>query len=279
MSKTEFVPGDDVTATIAVSCDKKLECKRLRVLIEGKLSVRSKSVGTVGKGMIPVSYDTTAKTRDIYQEEIVISEKTSFDPGTQKLPFQFTIPEDAELSYDGPNSEISYEVKAIIDLPWRKTITDRRRVTIYEYIDDFPEEATRETLKHEGKDILEIEIDSQKYCIGNKISFRYQINTDMKFNRLRARIEHVEHSIFKGKHTEVLWEESIPSETLIRHKWQSWTFNINKLFPPWIKSKHLESSLRLKVTIQRSTRRDKSVEVELFSGLCSKYRKGWTYAK
>jgi hypothetical protein len=279
MSKTEFLSGDDVTGTIAVSCDKKLECKRLRVLIEGKLSVRSKSVGTVGRGMIPVSYDTITKTRIIYQEEIVISEKTSFDPGTQKFRFQFTIPEDAELSYDGHNIEISYEVKAIIELPWRKTITDSCRVTILEYIDDFPDEVTREVLNFEGEDILEIEIDSQKYCIGNKIPFRYRIKTDMKFDSLRARIEHTEHSSIFEKHTEVLWEESIPSETIIHNEWQSWTFYINKLFPPWVKSELLLSSLKLKVTVRRSFGFDKSVEIELFSGLCSKYRRGWTYAK
>jgi hypothetical protein len=262
-----------------VSSDKKLECKRIRVLIEGKASVRSKSVGTVGKGMIPVSYDTTTTARIFYQDEIVISEKSSFNPEPQKLPFQFTIPEDAELSYDGNNIEISYEVKAIIDLPWKKTITDRCRITILEYIDDFPDEVTREVLNFEGKDILEIEIDSQKYCIGNKIPFKYRINTDMKFDSLRARIEHTEHSSIFDKYTEILWEESIPSDTIIHNEWQSWTFNINKLFPPWVKSELLLSSLKLKVTITRSLGFDKSVEIELFSGLCSKYRRGWTFAK
>jgi len=279
MSKTEFIPGDDITGMIAISCNKKLECKRLRVIIEGQLSVEIKSIGTVGKGTIPVSIDTITKTRVIYYDEIVISERTFFDPGTQKIRFQFKISKDADFSYDGPNSEINYDVKAIIDLPWRKTITDTKPVTIYEYIDDFPDDTTKEVLNSEGKDILEVEIDSQKYCIGDRISFRYRINTDIEFNSLRARIEHLEHSILKGEHTEVLWEESIPGETIIRHKWQSWIFNINKLFPPWIKSKHLLSILKLKVTLQRSTRRDKSVEIELFSGLCSKYRKGWTYAK
>jgi hypothetical protein len=279
LSKTEFFPGDDVLGSIMVSSDKKLECKRIRVLIEGKASVRSKSVGTVGKGMIPVSYDTTTTARIFYQDEIVISEKSSFNPEPQKLPFQFTIPEDAELSYDGNNIEISYEVKAIIDLPWKKTITDSCRITILEYIDDFPDEVTREVLNFEGKDILEIEIDSQKYCIGNKIPFKYRINTDMKFDSLRARIEHTEHSSIFDKYTEILWEESIPSDTIIHNEWQSWTFNINKLFPPWVKSELLLSSLKLKVTITRSLGFDKSVEIELFSGLCSKYRRGWTFAK
>ncbi|MFW9807496.1 MAG: hypothetical protein ACFFFK_12275 [Candidatus Thorarchaeota archaeon] len=279
MSKTEFLPGNDIAGAVAVSCDNNFKSNRLRILIVGQLSVKSKSIGTVGKGMIPVSYDTITKTSSFYQDEVVIAEKPSFDPGTQKFPFQFTIPEDAELSYEGHNVEISYEITAVLDLPWRKTISDRSRLVILEYIDDFPDEVTREVLNFEGKEILEIEIDSQKYCIGNKISFKYRINTDMKFDSLRARIEHTEQSSIFEKHTEVLWEESIPSETIIHDQWQSWTFNINKLFPPWVKSDLLLSTLNLTVTIRRRMGFDKSVKIELFSGLCSKYRRGWTYAK
>ena len=273
MTKTEFIPGDEANGVITLSCDKKLKCKRFRVIIEGQLTVKSKSIGTIGI-VVPVSYDTITQTHIIHHEEKLIAQEVAFDPGSQKFVFQFKIPEDAELSYEGHNGKISYEVEAIMDLPWRTYISTKSPITIFEYIDDFPDEVTREVLNHEGEDILEVEIDSQKYCIGDKITFRYRVNTDMKFNNLRARIEHIEKSIYEGKwpnpYAGVLWEEKIPSEDVIRYEWKSWTFNIDKPFPPWIKHENLKSSLILKLTLDRSFKFDKSVKIELISGHCSK---------
>ncbi|MHA1905349.1 MAG: hypothetical protein ACW977_15450 [Candidatus Thorarchaeota archaeon] len=92
----------------------------------------------------------------------------------------------------------------------------------------------------------------------------------MKFKSLRARIEHIENEALEGKipmhHSKVLWEEQIPSDEVNRYEWNKWTFNINKALPPWFKYDNLESGIRLKVTIVRSFRLDKTVEIYLLSG-------------
>ncbi|MHA2349215.1 MAG: hypothetical protein ACXADL_06235, partial [Candidatus Thorarchaeota archaeon] len=112
-----------------------------------------------------------------------------------------------------------------------------------------------------------------KYCIGSDFTFRYRVNTDMKFNRLRARIEHIEASMPKGKitivYTEVLWDEQILSEDVIHNEWNEWTFNINKTCPPWLLYENLQSALNLKLTIVRSFRFDKSAEIALIPVHCN----------
>jgi hypothetical protein len=203
---------------------------------------------------------------------MVIAKRTAFDPGTQRFEFQFKLPEDAMISYEGYYGNIRYTILAIMDSSWITKHNASKSITIIQSSNEFPDKVVKEVAEHEGEDILEIEVDSQKYCIGNKISFRYRVNTEIQFKSLRAQIVHYEGSDLEGKqpmyHSETLWEEQILSDDVIRHEWNKWTFNINKAFPPWLMSENLQSYIHLKVIIVRPLRIDKSAEITLVSEHC-----------
>jgi hypothetical protein len=96
----------------------------------------------------------------------------------------------------------------------------------------------------------------------------------MKFSQLWARVEHTENTTVHGKtpmsHTDVLWEESIPSENVVRYEWKEWTFHVDKQFQPFFRYEYIQSFLVLKLTLGRSFRFDKSAEIALISGHCLK---------
>ena len=268
--KSAFVAGEEVNGKVFLTTEKEIKCKSFRVVIEGLLTAKGSGFETTGKGR--TTQKTYTQTFAIHQEEIMLAQETAFDPGTQKFEFQFKLPEDAKVSYDGHNGSIKYAILALMDVSWKAKLDASMPIMIIQSVDEFPDEVTKEVAEHEGEEILEVEIDSQKYCIGNKISFRYRVNTDMKFNQLKAQIEHTENTTLKGKtpmsHTKVLWEKQIVSDDIVRHEWNKWILNINKNFPPWFKYENIQSGIRLKVTIGRSFRFDKSAEIPLVSGYC-----------
>jgi hypothetical protein len=276
MPKTVFVAGDEVNGTIILTCDKKTDCKSFRVVIQGVLTARGKGFESRGKGRTVTK--TYTQSIVIHQEEIIFAQETAFDPGIQKFEFQFKIPADAKNSYVGYGN-IRYAILAHMDVSKKIKIKEIKPIKIFQLVDEVAkkiakdvgvDKVTKEVAEHEGANILEVEIDSKIYYIGNKISFRCRVNTDMKFKSLRARIEHIENEALEGKipmhHSKVLWEEQIPSDEVNRYEWNKWTFNINKALPPWFKYDNLESGIRLKVTIVRSFRLDKTVEIYLLSG-------------
>jgi hypothetical protein len=275
--KPIYLPGEDVKGKVIVSCDKETTCKSLKINLEGILTAKAKGFETSGKGR--TSEKTYEKSFYIHRDELMIAQDTTFDKGNQEFEFQLKLPDDAKVSYEGHNASIRYNVSSTMEVSWKSTPKATVPFKIVQLLDpDFLDEVTKEVADHEGEDILELEIDSQKYCIGDMIKFRYKVNTDMKFNNLRARIEHIENSTLSGKmpisHVSVLCEESKPSELVTRNEWCNWVLNIAKDFPLWFKYENIQSGILLKLTIGRSFRFDKSAEITLLSGFCPKKQTG-----
>ncbi|MHA2046883.1 MAG: hypothetical protein ACW99G_19000 [Candidatus Thorarchaeota archaeon] len=272
--KTEYFPGDEINGTVSLACDKKTECKSFTIVFEGIMTAKASGYEVVGKGRTKKMIYT--ETFDLLKEEISLGQDTAFDPGTQDFQIQFKLPEDAKPSFEGRHCSVIYTVTASMDVSWRTKPKASKPITVIRAAKDYPEylnEAAQGFAEHIEDKVLEIEIDSQKYCIGSKISFRYRVTTDMEFNNLRVRVEHIENSILKEKlpltHTEVLWEEKIPAGEVKRLEWNEWTLNINKEFPMWLKYENVQSFLNLQMTLGRSFRLDKSAEVGLAAGYCS----------
>ncbi|MHA2134170.1 MAG: hypothetical protein ACXAEN_09065 [Candidatus Thorarchaeota archaeon] len=270
--KTVFVAGDEVNGKVILTCDKRTECKSFKAVIEGKLTAGATTVRYFKNKRVE---EPATETFVIHQDEISLAPETAFDPGTHEFEFEFKLPEDAKTSYDGRRGSIEYAVSALMDISWKTKPKASKPITVIQSLTElnpFPDGVKKKVAEHEGEAVLEVEIDSQRYCIGNKISFRYRVNTDMKFNNLRAEIEHNEKTSLEGKapkyHTAFLWEEKISSFDVIRHEWNNWTLDINKDFPPWLMYENIESGIRLKVILGRSYRLDKSVEIPLVSGHC-----------
>lgn len=238
LDKTYYSIGEKVKGKVFVGTSKKIECKKLSVIIEGEVKSTGYTMEYVTKSKKSKKMHTQLYT--FHREGMSIAKNVAFDPGTQKFEFSFIIPSHAKVSYEGKNGHIRYNVTAIMNVSRITKVTGSKGITIFkpvsEIVDDISDEKTKEVAEHEGENILEIEIDTQRYCIGENIPLRYLVDTDMKFNELRVEIEHREITHIPEKmdvsHKGIVWRQSINHEDIIRHDWQTWILKIDKEFPP-----------------------------------------------
>lgn len=82
----------------------------------------------------------------------------------------------------------------------------------------------------------------------DSIAAIYSWDPDMKFNKFRAEIEHVEITHIPEKmdvsHKEIVWRQRMNSEDIIRHEWQSWILKIDKELPALVRDKFIVSGLK-----------------------------------
>ena len=276
LEKSYYSPGEEVKGKIFVGTSKKIDCKLLRVNIEGELKSTGYTMEYVTKSK--KSKKMHEALYSVHKDSKFITKDVAFDPGTHKFEFSFTIPSNAEVSYEGKNGYIRYTVTAIMKVSRITNVTGSTAIKIYkpvsEIVSDISLEKVREVAEHEGENILEIELDTQQYCIGENIPLRYLVNTDMKFNDFRVEIEHVEITHLPEKmdvsNKEIVLRRSINNEDIIRHEWQTWELKIDKEFPALVRNKFIVSGLNLKVIIGRSFRFDKNAEIALAAGYCPK---------
>ncbi len=268
--RTKLPPGDEINGNLFLTSDMPVKCKSFKVVFEGILTAKARKFYTTGKGKQKMK--TYTKSFVMHQEVIILGQETEFDPGTTKFEFNFKVPDDARVSYSGYNGSMSYVVAVLMDISWKSKITGKVPITVLQTTYDSDETVIKDVAEHEGKEILELELESQKYCIGSKNTFRYRVNTDMKFNNLRAQVEHLEETQLDGMtpmvHKAVVWEENIPSDDVTRYEWKDWTIRMDKECPQYLLYDELKSILRLKLTICRSYRLDKSVEIALAAIHC-----------
>ena len=117
IQRAAYTAGETVSGHVILTCEKKIECNIFTVVIEGQLTAKAKGFETGSKGR--TSQKTYTQTYIIHQEQILLSQGTAFDPGAQKFEFQFKLPEDAKVSYNGHNGSINYAVAALMDSSWR----------------------------------------------------------------------------------------------------------------------------------------------------------------
>ena len=276
LDKSYYSPGEKVKGRVFVGTSKKIECQKLNVIIEGEVKSTGYTMEYVTKSKKSKKMHTQLYT--FLRDGMSITKNVAFDPGTHKFEFSFIIPSHAKVSYEGKNGHIRYTATAIMNVSRITKVTGSKGIKIYkpvsEILDDISDEKIKEVAEHEGENILEIEIDTQRYCIGENIPLRYLVNTDMKFNEFRAEIEHIEITHIPDKmdvsHKEIVWRQRVNSEDIIRNDWQTWILKIDKELPALVRDKFIVSGLNLKVIIGRSFRFDKTAEIALAAGYCPK---------
>jgi len=294
LEKAYYTPGEKIKGSIFVGTSKKIDCKKLEVFIEGELKSSGSTMEYVTKSKKSKQVHTALY--NVHQDSTEITRGVAFDPGTHKFEFSFRTLSDAKLSYEGHNGHIRYTITAIMNVSRISKVTGKKRFIIYKPVNEIVTaisnkktreaengtvtaismEKTREVAEHEGENILEVEIDTLQYCVGKNLTFRYLVNTDMKFNDLRVEIEHVEITHLPEKtdvtHSGIVQRESIRNENVIRHEWQTWTLKIDKEFPVLVRNNFIVSGLNLKVIVGRSFRFDKAVTIGLAAGHCPRVK-------
>ena len=270
LEKQRFTPGELIKGTLVVTTDEHFESKNAVITLAGILTAKGTSTHTSRHGMTSTSTDTSYYNilNDVYD----FNRENGFESGTHKIGFQFELPKSATISYVGPNGEVKYNLDAEMKISWRSKLRASSPIVIFNSISDLPHEPANGQEHHENDIILDVKVDSTKYCIGSDISFMYLVNTDMKFKQIRFRVEHREVTTVHGKgpvfSTKVLCEEKIPEQNVVRNQWNNHTLKIDTPVPPTLLCDNINSTIVLEVTIGRSFRLDKCVEIPLISGYC-----------
>jgi hypothetical protein len=280
MQNIAYFQGEEINGNLFLTCDEVTQCKMFKIVLDGKMRVQAQTEEYVSKSR--KSKVTHTQFFTIHQETIELAQETAFDPGTHKIEFKFKVPDDAKVSYEGYGCHIRYEITVNLDVSWRtkvdlvhpiKIIGDLKSISVKEY----PQKIARAVALHEGERILEIEIDSPRYCIGDDLAIKYLVDTDMKFSVLRIKIRHVQISRLPGKldyaRSRDLYHKEIKSEDIIRYEWNTRKLKPKKFLneiPPSIDYPNISTGLFLELEIGRTFRFDKAARIALVAGFCPK---------
>ena len=276
LPRNEYSPGDEVKGRVVLNCDEQFKCKSGSFIIFGQEIRKYIEVKTKGRGKVSSSKKT--KAWDLYTAKSVFAENMDLGPGKHEFHFQFQLPDDLEPSYNPSyepslksyTTDIVYGINASMELPFFGKLNASKRINILNPIEDVVDEMIEVTNPDFTEKPIRVRMDSQRYCVGDDIAFSYCIATDMRFELIRAQIEHIEHfKTPKRQNTRILCSKEIPSKDIVRHKWNTWILRISEKYPvAFSLSKRFQSSLALKVTIVRKLKVDIAVRIQLISGHC-----------
>ncbi|MHA2024694.1 MAG: hypothetical protein ACW98U_02240 [Candidatus Thorarchaeota archaeon] len=274
--KDVYVPGEEINGTVFFASTKKIECKGIKVTFKGELQSKGYTMRQVTKSK--KSRVEHIEKFVIHNEEKEISQTAAFDPGEYKLEFNFTIPEHSKISYEGHQGYVRYSISVKMEISRIRSNKARKSIKIVRTRPKAKARVRRDVVKYAGVTILGAEIDTRLYCIGEDITLRYLVNTDMNFNVLRIEVWHNEVTTLPDKgnlqrERPIWYSAHIRSEDVIRYEWQTLTLNIDEEFPPFVSHSYIRSELYLKFILGRSFRLDKVVRLPLLAYYCPK-RKG-----
>lgn len=265
-----YLPGEMIKGKVVLKSDLNFSFEKVSVSIVGHMI--HTYVAAKSKGKRGLSTEVRDRTWGLHEETSEIAENMALYIGTSEFPFEFQIPDHLIPSYATSTLVIAYHIHATMVVTGKEVLNAISEITLLHSIAELPDEPIEASAPHDFTDkSLIVRLDSQKLCIGESVLFDYYIGTDMKFNALRAEIEHTEK--LTKKTTRVIIKREIPSDELTRHEWKKLGLFSEKPIPPSISIDELQSSLVLRVTLVRKLNLDQSVTISLVAGHCLK--QGW----
>jgi len=254
-----------VKGKVVLNCDERFRSKSASFFITGKLTYRYiKGDAKAGRTSFSVSISEKEETLIVYEAQSVFAENVDIDAGKHEFPFNFQLPDDLIPSYDSPVISIVYSIGTSMKTSRLEKLNDMATIDILRPITEHLSEAIEKSNSDSPEKFLLIRMDSQKYNIGDDILFSFCVDTDTKFNLLRAEVEHIEH--FKKEKRRILLKVEIPSEEIILHEWNMCFLRVNQRLPVSLKSHKFQSILNLKVSIVRKLKSDITARIPLIAG-------------
>jgi len=131
LSQESYKPGDKVEGNILLSIDKETKVRDIVIEVYGEEYTHITRTHGSGKNKRTVTHTEHVEIIDESQSLLGQFDKTfQLDPyakgkntilpvGQHCFKFSFQLPNDAAPTYDGSNAEVSYEIYAKADRPWR----------------------------------------------------------------------------------------------------------------------------------------------------------------
>jgi hypothetical protein len=119
LKKGVYAPGEEVTGSVSFFLKKPVSQRGAALSLIGK--ERTEVSYATGGGKGAQSHTAVEELEFLHQDfplpALPVDEKGKFRPGDYNIPFRFTLPEVAPITYRGRHAIISYQIAAKIDVP------------------------------------------------------------------------------------------------------------------------------------------------------------------
>jgi hypothetical protein len=264
LPKGEYTPGEVITGVLEITCDKKFDSKETSISFIGSLKAEGYTIGPGSRGGVVKT--TTKVAGNVVDGSIVLSKKMEYEAGTHSFDFSFQLPvsryrflQNLDVSSGllpsraGISESVKYVIQAKIDVSRFKSEQAQTPISIYIPLDEFPEVVKNEkSLLDKGKNILDLETDTDIYCIGQSYQLRYRINTTDEIKKLRFEFIHEEHcKLGTGGGSTIIplySEEITPHEGL--NEWHTVVLQPDVKFPQSFTSEVVFCTLQLRIYVE-----------------------------
>lgn len=167
LNKESFKQGEKIEGNIFLDLIKNVEVRDVMISVYGNEHTHITRTRNYGNHTRTVTYtedvtiidESIRMTGKIAKYDVTIpfscsGGKTNLQKGQYTIPFSFTLPEDATLTYEGEHAEVKYEISAKVDIPWRPDIKQNKEIRILPK-DDSSEKGVSALIKEKsGSSIL-----------------------------------------------------------------------------------------------------------------------------
>ncbi|MFW9804593.1 MAG: hypothetical protein ACFFFC_18185 [Candidatus Thorarchaeota archaeon] len=281
LPKTAYTPREAIAGVLEVTCDKKFDSKETSISFVGTIKAEGYELKRrPGGGFIQ---ETTKLEKNLVEGTIVLSEEKRYEEGSHTFNFSFQLPasksnftENLNItsgllpSREGISEAIKYLIHANIKVSRFKSERAQIPITIYIPLEEWPKVVKSEkSILDKDENILDLETDTDLYCIGHPYELRYRINTTEKIRKLKFGFFHVEYArLGGGGRKEIrLYDMEITHNGGL-HEWQTVTLQPDREFPQSFNTDVLESTLLLAVRVEYSKRKAAETELHLLAQYC-----------
>ncbi|MFW9847126.1 MAG: hypothetical protein ACFFD6_10280 [Candidatus Thorarchaeota archaeon] len=281
LPRTSYTPGEIISGSLELICDKPFDSKGTTISIQGLLEVKGESYPEAPKGKIVA--ETKTMVQSLLADTILLSPRRRYEAGTHKFDFSFHLPSSTYNmrsnldissgpipSYNGKYASIEYSIQAEIEVSRFRNIKARTPLLIF-----FPAEGTRRELQmhivEKEHRVVEVEADSRELCIGSPYELRYRLNSYQLISKVRFEILHKEFTkvdYATNSHSQSYCKEDVRPRKHDLEKWQTLVFEPNRSLPQSFKTKHVTSETVLKATVQLTDLTKKETTIRLMVGHC-----------
>ncbi|MHA2386365.1 MAG: hypothetical protein ACXAEE_09170 [Candidatus Thorarchaeota archaeon] len=281
LPKTSYTPGEEISGSLEVVCDKPFNSKGTTISIQGIMKVKGESYPKAQKDKIVV--ETMTMVQALLGEAILLSPPRRYEAGTHRFDFSFHLPPSTYCvrdnlditsgllpSYDGKYASIEYSIQAEIEVSRFRNIKSKTPLFIFIPMERTSKKLQMHVVEKDDK-IVDFETDTRELCIGSPFELRCSLNLYQLISKVRFEILHNEFTKVEyatSSHSQSYCKVDVRPRKQDMKKWQTLVLEPRRSIPQSFKTEHVTSELVLKATVQLTDLSKKETSVRLMAVHC-----------
>lgn len=263
--KLVYRPRDTIEGIVVIESDEEFSYNEIYLTFTGK--EHTKIVRSTGQ--------TTIVYNDDYIHFMArkdFEKKGIMTPGEKRLPFSFKLPGNSPSSYSGTSGWIEYTLDVIIEILKDQDVKESIQIQVKNPLTERTQSSVQDFAERDGQPVLEVELDSDGFCLGDDIIVKYRVSPNEKIRKVRFELLAKENATAEGinsKLTKTFMKVEIGEKEIIRDSWMETKLSTSDKMPLTIAQKLLQVDISLKVTLDKPWATDKIVIIPIIIGHCN----------